>query len=582
MAGAVVAGTQLLGLVGSRPAGSANFVQLRSASASASGRAALAAAAPPVPLQPLARLPGPHTWWAPSGGSRGAGSLPSWVAAATALPACALALQRRRGRGAAPRLGLRASRGTRGGPSGPVIRQRKREKQEKKEEARFRLDPNRPPPAGASGGPRSGAWTNGRPEAEAQRQGEYKSPYTGQVYDRWAPIGLKQKGTDRQGGLGRSRAYETPQQRKVREALNPDEQVVPEWQKYYPGLAPEHLVPPDKKPKVPPRHGPWAGSYTDLFKQILVQTVVDLKVSKSEAPLWYVEVCGGEGEYHVSRGRRPEDEGPPPAGLRWPTAEALYEVLSKQDMTYMPPELRGWMDAVQLLNQEGDDFEVRGPGAVLAPKTAGIQWLPSTTLMALMRLRKQDPVTLFEDNPIAYAALFNFVRNFSPKLAPHVELTFRDGFRATRRFFVDKSLESKAHGPLNSRRGLVFADADFARGREYQRLLDMVVPMRTHWRAATVVTTYPLNPFTEFKARKYLLDVRESDKSLQLLTAEIYVDNPDWEPEADEPKWRGCGALIASPPHTTAERLRAALGVMCQELSKQPGALEMRVRVEEM
>ena len=36
----------------------------------------------------------------------------------------------------------------------------------------------------------------------------HRSPWTGQVYDRWAPIGLKQKGTDRQGGLGRAGALD--------------------------------------------------------------------------------------------------------------------------------------------------------------------------------------------------------------------------------------------------------------------------------------------------------------------------------------------------------------------------------------
>ena len=37
-----------------------------------------------------------------------------------------------------------------------------------------------------------------------------------------------------------------------------------------------------------------------------------------ESPVWYVEPCGGEGEYHVSRMRSEIDERPP---MKWPKVE---------------------------------------------------------------------------------------------------------------------------------------------------------------------------------------------------------------------------------------------------------------------
>lgn len=460
--------------------------------------------------------------------------------------------------------------------SGPLRRKWKREKKEEKEQKR-KPDPYRPPPIGYGGSPKSGAWKETLPENEKMRQGEFKSPWTGQVYDRWAPIGLKQKGIDRQGGLGRSRAYETPNQRKIREALTPHKQVVKEYEKYYPGLAPPHMQPRPKKERVPVRHAYRAGNFSDVFKQLVVQTVVDLKVQKKESPIWYVEPCGGEGEYHVSRLRKPEEERPP---MRWPTAEVLFEALEAQDMTYMPPEVRGWVESVRLLNRKQEDFEVRGPDADADPQTDGIQWLPSTALMALRLLRKQDPVTIFEDNPVAFAALFNFVRNFGQTFDPHIELIFKDGLKSVVKRFIEKKTISKAHGPVNGQRGIVVIDADWTRGGEAYRCQDAVLRLRKHWRSATVLVTYPLGPDYEHKTRKLIKTVRDEDASLDLLLAEMFVDTPGWTASSPEPPWRGCGVLISSPPHTCAERIRAALSVVCQELAALPGASEMRVVVE--
>jgi len=495
---------------------------------------------------------------------------------AAALPTCLLLAARRVGRrrpaaAAISRLRLAA---VKGGPPGPVKRRQKKGQSS----ARQKLDPNRPPPQTTA--PKSGAWKDGTPESENMRQGEFRSPWTGQVYDRWAPIGLKQKGTDRQGGLGRARAYETTAQRKIREALNPEGQKeASEAEKFYPGMAPEEVVAREPKKKKLLRHAHRAGGFSDLFNQIVVQTVIDLKVSKKETPVWYIEPCGGEGEYHTSRLRTPDDPKPPP---RWPTAEALFEVLDEQDTTYMPPELQGWLQAMRTLNRQQEGFEVIGDRAQDVLCEEGVQWLPSTTLVALQRLRKQDPVTIFEDNPISFAAMFNFVRNFSARFNPHIELMFKDGFKFIEKMFVLRKVISKAHGNFNGQRGLVFVDADWTRGSEAVRIRDLVVKLRKHWRSATVMVTYPIWPDYEHKARKFNRSVKDEDNGLDLITAELYVDTPDWTPESEQVRWRGCGVLISSPPHTTGERIRAALGVLCEELAQTPGASKMTVLVEEI
>jgi hypothetical protein len=138
------------------------------------------------------------------------------------------------------------------------------------------LNRNQPPPT-TSRSPKTGAWSDEIPESESMRQGQFKSPWTGQVYDRWAPEGVKQQKTDRQGGLGRARAFETPAQRDLRTA--PVEKEVPDWQKYYPGTAPARLEPPKRNKKLLDRHAYRAGSFSDIFKQLVVSTMIDLKAS---------------------------------------------------------------------------------------------------------------------------------------------------------------------------------------------------------------------------------------------------------------------------------------------------------------
>jgi len=434
------------------------------------------------------------------------------------------------------------------------------------------FDRNRPPP-NTGRKPKTGAWSDEVPESENMRQGQFKSPWTGQVYDRWVPDGLKQKSTDRQGGLGRSRAFETPTQQELR--TEPAEKEVPEWQKYYPGLAPQHLMPQKKNKKVLDRHAFRAGSFSDIFKQLVVSTIADLKVKKSETPIWYVETCAGEGEYHVSRMKGPNDERRP---LQWPTSENLYEALSSQDMTYMPLELRHWAETVQMLNSQ-EDFEVKGENV---SEHQSIQWLPSTALMALRLLRKQDAVSLYEDNHVPFAALFNFTRNFASQVAAPLEIAFADGFKMVDKIFITKRKDSKQHGKLQNRRGLVVMDPDYKRGSEAFRCNRAVVALRKHWYAATTMVFYPIRPELMKKAKRFINEVRQADKSLDLLKVELYVETPDWDEWSDSPKWRGCGVLISSPPYTAGERIQACLTVLAEELGALKGGDFIHVKVEKV
>lgn len=475
------------------------------------------------------------------------------------------------------------------GPDGDRFAMTPRQKLEKRE---FRMDKLRPPPADTGTQPTGGAWRDGRPESEDQRQGLYKSPWTGQVYDRWAPINLKQEGTDRQGGLGRQRAFETPGQRKVREAQ--DVKETQEIDMYYPGMAPYFLKEEQqegKGQKVILRYAYMAGSFKDVFKQICVQAVLDLKVSKNDKPVWYVETCGGEGEYHVNRLRKPEEQKIRP----WPDMETIHAAFKDKYMSdtgSLPMEIRGFMDAMRCLNEESDDFEVNVDGKAADAEEAskgGVQWLTSTLHVALQILRPQDLVTVFEDEPVPFASMCNFVKNFGDRFASHVELVFKNGMKTVdyRYFQRKEKSQSKAHGPFAGQKGVILMDPEWVRASEQYWCHRIITQGWKHWRAATVIMFYPLSPKSEHKARAFNRKLVQQDPTLDLLSAELYVNNRYWTEEIGEttgriPRWRGIGCLISQPPHTSKERIRTALMALCQEMCKQPGAVEMRVTVEKV
>lgn len=270
--------------------------------------------------------------------------------------------------------------------------------------------------------------------------------------------------------------------------------------------------------------------------------------------------------------------------VMWPKVEDVYDVFSQLDTSYMPSELQGWVESVRMLNEASADFDTIASAELKEEFGGKVQWLPSSTLVALRLLRPQDPVTLFEDQAVSFAGLFNFVRNWSDKFACKIDVLKRPGFQAIKNRFVLRypSCQSKLHGKLANQRGLIFVDPDWNRGSLEVQTKLLIKEMHKFWRASTVIITYDMTPENEHKVRQWIKDVQAEGPQLDLLTAEMFVQNPEFTENEDQVKWRGCGALIVAPPFTTSERIRAAMAIICEEMAKVPGASEMHVRVEKV
>jgi len=272
--------------------------------------------------------------------------------------------------------------------------------------------------------------------------------------------------------------------------------------------------------------------------------------------------------------------------MPWPSAEDLFKVLDGKELAYMPPEVNGWMNAMYMLNEPDEDFEVKGGGAQV-DKQDGPQWLPSTALVALRLLRKQDPVSLWEDRPIPFAALANFVRNWAHKFQPHIEANHENGSRAMHRRFVRHSRHwvSKAFGRFDRQRGIVVLDPDYNRHRCAHYCQELLKDLHKQWMSSCVVLCYDLSPELEPDVRKFHEEAQQLDRTMDLWTIELTVTNKNWkEGDDEEERFRGCGVLINKPPFTTADRVKAAMTVIIQELQEMPEAEDwpMSVRVEKL
>jgi len=228
-------------------------------------------------------------------------------------------------------------------------------------------------------------------------------------------------------------------------------------------------------------------------------------------------------------------------------------------------------------------------------KQEGPQWLPSTALMALRLLREQDPVTLWEENTFAFASLANFVRNWSSKFAPKIELIKKDGLRWAKRRWCEQKYGnwnkavSPVFGQWEGQRGVVLLDPPLRQNRFVNVASeDLMKDLHKHWFSATVVSTYVITPAREQKVRANHKKIRAHKKSMDLWTIELTVSNADYydgcEMEGKPGKFRTWGCLISGPPYTTCERAKDAMELIIEELGVMPEAKKspMSVKVERL
>ena len=242
------------------------------------------------------------------------------------------------------------------------------------------------------------------------------------------------------------------------------------------------------------RHLFHAGNFADVFKHSLLCRLV-LALAKKERPFFVLDTHAGIGRYDLTH--------------EWALKNAEFRhgislIWGRKDL---PAEFMPYLEAIRGENA-GDTLRFY-PGS---PRIVRRLLRPLDRLV-LVELNKKDCTSL--------ASLFGSDRQTTVHLM--------DGYQSL-----------KALLPPKERRGLVFIDSSFDRGREFDRLTQGLVEAHRRFATGVYALWYPLMEPVAMRAFERAVVQSGIRKVLQL---EISVQSAGYSEGM-----RGCGMLVVNPP----------------------------------
>ncbi len=265
------------------------------------------------------------------------------------------------------------------------------------------------------------------------------------------------------------------------------------------------------------RHAYHAGSFTDVFKHILLARMVEYLKRKDKA-FRVFDTHAGIGRYDLA-----SEE----AAKTGEYALGAGRVLAASPPSAILKIIGPWLDTVRA---EGDGF------------------YPGSPRVARHLLRKQDRLSLYElheEDSQALSALFA-------------------GDYQARVNRLDGWLVAGAHVPPKESRGLLLIDPPFEDGGDFDRMIDSLEKCRRRWTGGTVALWYPV------KKREHTDEWLGTLKDLKfpdMLNAELYIREP-----RSASMLNGCGMVIVNPPFTLADELRTLLPWLAETMRQDKGA----------
>jgi 23S rRNA (adenine2030-N6)-methyltransferase len=257
------------------------------------------------------------------------------------------------------------------------------------------------------------------------------------------------------------------------------------------------------------RHAFHAGNFADVFKHVVLGSVVD-HLRKKYTPYLYLDTHAGAGVYDLSRSA---------AQRSGEYLDGIARLLA-HGARFQAPEIESYIDVVK-----------RSAGAGRSPITA----YPGSPLIALAGRRPQDRAVLVESDPAAADALRRAVSGI-----PRVAVVVGDGYR-----------ELLAHVPPVERRGVVLIDPPFETEQEFDRVLEALAAAYTRWPTGIYAVWYPLTARSGNERFRRALETSGMRRVLDVRLAVMPLDTPLGMP--------GCGIALVNPPWQLDERLRALL-----------------------
>jgi len=243
------------------------------------------------------------------------------------------------------------------------------------------------------------------------------------------------------------------------------------------------------------RHGYHAGNFADVFKHLLLMSLIDA-LKRKDKPLCYLETHAGAGLYDLAS----------PVARK--TSEYTRGVLRVFEQKECPPIVEAYR---AIIIAQG--FPSYYPGSPLIVRAC---------------LRPTDRMVVLELHPEEYGHLRQALQcsvDDKTLIAAH----HQDGYAGIKAFL-----------PPKERRGLVFIDPPFEQDKEWMQILSGVELGVRRFQTGTFAVWYPIKNKKE--VQDFLQKLKERHLG-QLMVVELSI-----YPEDARLGLVGCGLVVVNPP----------------------------------
>lgn len=258
------------------------------------------------------------------------------------------------------------------------------------------------------------------------------------------------------------------------------------------------------------RHGYHAGSFTDVFKHILLTALIESYKQKN-APFCYIDTHAGAGVYDLS------------ATFASKTKEYETGIEKIIQSPSPPPLVKLFLNVIHQINNK-----------LAHANYTSLRFYPGSPLLARQLLRPQDRLIACDLHPEEYQSLKNTLGGDKQCAIHHA-----DGFQALKAFL-----------PPKERRGIILIDPPYENIDEFSLIVRSLQPAIRRFETGVYVIWYPIKDQAAVKSfYRYLTNLIQKPILKAELT--IYPDLPN--------HLNGSGVTIINPPYQLDKTLESLL-----------------------
>lgn len=258
------------------------------------------------------------------------------------------------------------------------------------------------------------------------------------------------------------------------------------------------------------RHGYHVGSFTDVFKHIVLTILIE-SMKRKETAFCYIDTHGGAGIYDLF------------SAFADKTKEYKTGIEKIIQSDNPPPIIKHFLNCIHHINNN-----------LTHAKYSALQYYPGSPVIARALLRPQDRLIACELHPEEYQSLRNTFAGDKQAAIHHT-----DGF-----------LGLKAFLPPKERRGLILIDPPYENTDEFSHIARSLQSALKRFETGVYAIWYPIKDKSSVDAFYRTLK-SNIDKPILKVELTIYPDLPS--------HLNGSGVAIINPPYQLEETLNAVL-----------------------